>query len=423
MSSAAAARTCADHRPRVTYDTNSHFGVLTQMHGSVWPRVLPHCLLNILNVSAIIYLDRKYDIDLSYSDKGHSFMSMIVSFLIVTRSNIAYSRFMESRSYLSTVMRSCRELMQYAVTFTRYDTSETAKKYRITLARKTIVLLRSVVSVLQFPSRGEHSWKNPILRDDEAQALIDAVGEEDNVRAPMILAMFLRTSIASHIEYLMTPMHVNRELRLYSFVSDFVSGYHGLTKLIDTQFPFPLAQMTRTFVFIWVYSLPWVLYNDEIKTPSLIMIVFFITYAFVGLECVSIELDDPYGNDANDFDVLGLAYVVFQDIQICIYDVDGKEQAEKLDQFFVFGDTDDMTEHSIISEKSQRSIQNGSISLPGPAHYRRQSSDVGDKLSSIMQSGKYHVDSKSRKGVVFGTDDGNQLSGEKYGNERHPLLP
>jgi len=132
----------------------------------------------------------------------------------------------------------------------------------------------------------------------------------------------------------MTPMHVNRELRLYSFVSDFVSGYHGLTKLIDTQFPFPLAQMTRTFVFIWVYSLPWVLYNDEIKTPSLIMIVFFITYgktyyvvvvvvvvclgmpnmisvfsytpfhsllilAFVGLECVSIELDDPYGNDVS----------------------------------------------------------------------------------------------------------------------------
>jgi len=189
MSPAAVARNSEDHRPRVTYDTNSHFSVLTQMHGSVWPRVLPHCLLNILNVSAIIYLDRKYDIDLSYSDKGHSFMSMIVSFLIVTRSNIAYARFMESRTYLSTVMRSCRELMQYAVTFTRYDTSETAKKYRITLARKTIVLLRSVVSVLQFPSKGEHSWKNPILRDDEAQALIDAVGEEDNVRAPMILAM------------------------------------------------------------------------------------------------------------------------------------------------------------------------------------------------------------------------------------------
>lgn len=90
----------------------------------------------------------------------------------------------------------------------------------------------------------------------------------------------------------------------------------------------------------------------------------------------------------------------------------------------MFGDTGDITEHSIISEKSQRSIQNGSGSLSGPAHYRRQSSDVGDNLSSIIQNGKYHVDSKSRKGAVFGTDDGDQLSGEKYNKtERHPLLP
>jgi hypothetical protein len=131
-------------------------------------------------------------------------------------------------------------------------------------------------------------------------------------------------------------------------------------------------------------------------------------------------------SQANDFDVLGLANVVFQDIQICIYDVDGKEQAEKLDKFFVFGDTADMTEHSIISasERSQRSAQNGSGSLAGPAHYRRQSSDVGDNLSSIIQNGKYHVDSKSRRGAVFGTDDGDLLSREKHSrNERHPLLP
>jgi len=82
-------------------------------------------------------------------------MSMIVSFLIVTRSNITYSRFMEARTNLSTIMRSCRELMQYAVTFTRYDTSERAKKWRYDLARKTIVLLRSTVSVLEFESSGK----------------------------------------------------------------------------------------------------------------------------------------------------------------------------------------------------------------------------------------------------------------------------
>ncbi len=56
--------------------------------------------------------------------------------------------------------------------------------------------------------------------------------------------------------------------------------------------------------------------------------------AFIGLECVSVELDDPFGDDPNDFDVLGLIQVVFQDIYICIYDADGEESADKLRKYF-----------------------------------------------------------------------------------------
>jgi hypothetical protein len=41
-------------------------------------------------------------------------------------------------------------------------------------------------------------------------------------------------------------------------------------------------------------------------------------------------LDDPFGDDPNDFDVLGLAQVVFEDVYISIYDVDGKEAADAI---------------------------------------------------------------------------------------------
>ena len=34
--------------------------------------------------------------------------------------------------------------------------------------------------------------------------------------------------------------------------------------------------------------------------PVLVLML-FITYGFIGLEYVSMELDDPYGNDPNDF--------------------------------------------------------------------------------------------------------------------------
>jgi len=132
---------------------------------------------------------------------------------------------------------------------------------------------------------------------------------KSNERVPMVLTVFLRSAIASQREYLEHPMHVNRELRLYQFVSDFVTAYHGLMKIVTTPFPFPLVQMARTFLFLWVFTLPFAIENDIGKLPALVMIIFFVTYGFIGLEFVSIELDDPFGDDPNDFDVLGLAKV------------------------------------------------------------------------------------------------------------------
>jgi predicted membrane chloride channel (bestrophin family) len=50
----------------------------------------------------------------------------------------------------------------------------------------------------------------------------------------------------------------------------------------------------------------------------------------MGLETVSIELDDPFGDDANDFDNLGMALTVFEDNYLIINAIDGPEYADKL---------------------------------------------------------------------------------------------
>lgn len=55
--------------------------------------------------------------------------------------------------------------------------------------------------------------------------------------------------------------------------------------------------------------------------------------AFVGLELVAIELDDPFGDDPNDFDVAGLANVTFKDIYIFIYDLQGDTESKALLDF------------------------------------------------------------------------------------------
>ena len=231
--------------------SQDHMAILTQMHGSILPKVLPYCILNCVLTLVFYYLNEDFDINFSFSDKGHTFMSVMVSFLVVTRVSIAYSRFTEARDYLDSAMLSTRELIQHIICFTRYDDSPGAKKWRSEISRRSIVLLRTLVCILEYPSKGTHVLNTKELSDHEVSALLMSVGGA-NERSPMVLIIFLRTLIMSNTEYLKEKMHVNKELKLLAFISTFVKAYHGLMKLANTPFPFPLVQMSRTFLFVWV---------------------------------------------------------------------------------------------------------------------------------------------------------------------------
>lgn len=50
----------------------------------------------------------------------------------------------------------------------------------------------------------------------------------------------------------------------------------------------------------------------------------------MGLEYVSIELDNPFGEDDNDFDNLGMAYTAFEDTYLSILHTDGPEWTDRL---------------------------------------------------------------------------------------------
>lgn len=66
-------------------------------------------------------------------------------------------------------------------------------------------------------------------------------------------------------------------------------------KLVTTNFPFPLVQMARTFLLFYIFTLPFALLSD-ISSPYVhLVVIFFLTYGFVGLEIVAVELDDPFG--------------------------------------------------------------------------------------------------------------------------------
>jgi hypothetical protein len=157
---------------------------------------------------------------------------------------------------------------------------------------------------------------------------------DENFRAPIVLAYNLRAEIMKQRNgtLLAKDMHCNEELKLLGFVGDFITAFHELQTMITTPFPFPLVQMTRTFLFFWVFTLPFCLVKEISEPIQVLLIIFFITYGFIGLEYVSMELEDPFGDDPSDFDDLGMAMVVFEDIYITIFKTDGSQSATSLRQ-------------------------------------------------------------------------------------------
>jgi predicted membrane chloride channel (bestrophin family) len=88
--------------------------------------------------------------------------------------------------------------------------------------------------------------------------------------------------------------------------------------------------MARTFLFLYVYSIPFALLSAVSKPVQSLVLVFIVTYGFLGLEYVTIELEDPFGDDPSDLPVTDLATSLYEDCCIVIADKDGVEAATSL---------------------------------------------------------------------------------------------
>ena len=93
---------------RVSYTAQNHVQVLFRRYASAFPRVLPFAAANTAWTLCIFGLKWRDAADLTFhSSVGHSFMGLLVSFLIVSRSKISYDRFMEYRRHLAESYRAC----------------------------------------------------------------------------------------------------------------------------------------------------------------------------------------------------------------------------------------------------------------------------------------------------------------------------
>lgn len=313
------------------WDDRSHWKVLTQLYGSVWPRVLPFCIVNIM-ITLVVFYTKKMGLDLTCAPSGHKYMAAMMAFLVVKRVQICYDNYMNNGRHMSALFCTCRDLIQYLCFMTGTDTSEGAKQWRHDVAYATLVLLRATMSVLEYPANPDREpWDCPELPEETIKELHsilfvsrlhsddkldvqandirrksnleeDAPGEphclvqvplherndlEEACRIPILLSYKLREAIVKNRDgtWLQpgTLRHpCNEELRLFDHVNAYLEAFDALKKYMTNPLPFPLVQMAKTSLFVWLFSLPFCLCHDSYKNPAMVVLmVFLISFGFL----------------------------------------------------------------------------------------------------------------------------------------------
>lgn len=152
-----------------------------------------------------------------------------------------------------------------------------------------------------------------------------------NLRVPCRVSQRLQEAILDH-EMLPTKLDPIRESQLLDRVHDFMKGYREYRKILTAPLPLPWVQLARIFVFAYCFTLPFALFDRELdmSTVQSFFILIIVTYGFIGCELLYIELDDAFGDDANDLPVVEESEATATDILLSLASVDGIEAARAI---------------------------------------------------------------------------------------------
>jgi len=324
----------------VSYSNRDHLSLILQKWGSVHPKVLPFCLANIALTIFLVWLLDVANIDLSISEFGHEFMSILVAFLVINKLSFTLGLYYELQGSLAKMNQASIELTQLACSYTKDSTI--LREWRYKVCYEALVLLKATVSVIKgggdtealisellpHSPHSSSSLKNQRTVPQQIYEFGHDSPSDQNLRLPLRLAHRLRDTVMEHRDNLDSI----REGYMLESVKEIMSGYYGIRKYLTCPLPLPLVQLGRIFVLFYVFTLPFALLSPALNLPysQMTILIGLMTYGFMGIELLFVEIDDPFGDDANDLPITEEARAAAEDVILNLRHVDGEAAANRL---------------------------------------------------------------------------------------------
>lgn len=248
-----------------------------------------------LYVTVITIAELNY-IDLRIKDTPSSFlqaMGILLSLLLIFRTNTAYDRFYEGRIAWGTLVNNCRNLSIFFNALLDREDMEN----RIFFAK----------TISNFP----FALKNH-LRDQPGLDELDETEEGerrdlsnfDHVPAGVSNQLWVKTEVLYRQGVISESQHINVNQYLTSLMD--VCGI--CERIKSTPIPFSYNLFIKLFILLYVGILPFTVI--EVYGYLTIPAVMLTSYILVGVESIGEEIEEPFGLERNDLPLNQLAQLI-----------------------------------------------------------------------------------------------------------------
>jgi putative membrane protein len=289
----------------VEYQPKSFFRVVTQLHGSVVPLLIPRILLCVGLGAAAAYGHAAHGIKLP--SIAHTLLGVALGLLLVFRTNASYDRFWEGRRLFGSIINRSRDIIRQSAILIEGDGEEVAASRRA--IRRYVNMF---YGLLRQYLRGERNLDEVgVELTAEERAALEPAAVRPNLAVLWLTEEIVKNARAGRLtEQRLQLMDAN--------VTAFVDYWGGAERIMKTPVPFAYAQHIKSFLTLFCFTAPWAMVESmKWYTPIAAGV---LAYGMFGIDEIGVEIEDPFGDDPNDLPIEAMGKRIETDTDVILQD-------------------------------------------------------------------------------------------------------
>ena len=276
------------------------FKIALQVRGSVIPSIWPRVLL-CGGFGVFISLLHFFNLPVSMPILSSIVPSIVMGLLLVFRTNTAYERFWEGRKFWGTLINNVRNLArQIWVAIEEKDPQDIAIK------KSVLRLLPAFAVAMKLHLRQEPI--NPELEPLMSPAQYQKLKSMNN--PPLEIAFWIEDYL--HEQYERNCLDVYQLTGMNQLLNSMIDVLGGCERILKTPIPLAYSIHLKQLLLLYCLALPFQMVKDLSWGTGLV--VALISFTLFGIEEIGLEIENPFGHDANDLPLTNICATMQRNI-------------------------------------------------------------------------------------------------------------